>query len=57
MYFQEILQKNLMSLFGFAGNTKIDPILREILSCHRYAKKYSTRTVHIRRELVLLLLA
>jgi hypothetical protein len=30
MYFQEILQTNLLGLFGFAGNTKIDPILREI---------------------------
>ncbi len=30
MYFQEILQTNLLDLFGFAGNTKIDPILREI---------------------------
>jgi hypothetical protein len=30
MYFQEILQTNLLSLFGFAGNTKIYPILREI---------------------------
>jgi hypothetical protein len=30
MYFQEILKTNLLVLFGFAGNTKIDPILREI---------------------------
>jgi hypothetical protein len=30
IYFQEILQTNLLGLFGFAGNTKIDPILREI---------------------------
>jgi hypothetical protein len=30
MNFQEILQTNLLGLFGFAGNTKIDPILREI---------------------------
>ncbi len=30
MYFQEILLKNLLGLFGVAGNTYIDPILREI---------------------------
>jgi hypothetical protein len=30
MYFQEILEANLLGLFRFAGNTKIDPILREI---------------------------
>jgi hypothetical protein len=30
IYFREIFQTNLLGLYGFAANTKIDPILREI---------------------------
>jgi hypothetical protein len=30
MYFQEIPETNLLGFFGVAGNTYLDPILREI---------------------------